>query len=668
MTPTAGSRSAIGVWVAMMAALVTWAAIASTGPGQTDNVYAGVQFTVGGVCFAVGTYVAWHSRHLIGWAFIMAGSLLLMTASGSVILAELRAMTWYARPMLLLAMGGWLPARGLLQIVIPMLYPSGWPGSRPRRIAVFVATTWAIGCGILQALAYGLVSFEDFQARPSWALWITDHLSTPIKVLFAMSIVANGDLLIRVIRMPPDLRRRHGFMSLGAVVLALPGIANLGASAGWWTTTVDNAEPIADTLLPVLIAYGIFRHGALGFQTVVRRTTVYGLLVIGASGVYAVVVLAVSNLVEGHSRLAPALATGLIALGLGPAHERVDRSISRRLFGVRDDPYTVLSELGAALARAKLGADALDETTKSIASQLRLPFVAIDLSLDEGAMVRFGDKSEPPANTLMLPITHAGDDIGRLLAAARTLRDRFDERELALLKDLTRAVGPAARSVQLLEDLRRGREAMVAAREDERRRIRRDLHDGLGPTLASVALGLDAAATRLEAEEADALSSLLRELDSELQHAIRDLRRLVQGLRPPALDDLGLEGALRRHAEDLEVRSSRTVEFVVEADDVGVLPAAVEVAAYRIALEGMTNVVRHANARRCRVSLRRGHGLAISVTDDGTGLSPNAAPGIGLRSMRLRAEEVGGELTISSASGAGTTILAKLPIEEVVEA
>ena len=204
------------------------------------------------------------------------------------------------------------------------------------------------------------------------------------------------------------------------------------------------------------------------------------------------------------------------------------------------------------------------------------------------------------------------------------------------------------------------RERLVAAREEERRRLRRDLHDGLGPALAGAALKVEAAENLLQID-AEAASRLLGDARAEIQDAVADVRRLVYALRPPALDELGLVGALREQAERLEVGERVRVEVDAPGRLDG-LPAAVEVAAYRIALEAMTNVARHADAQACRVRISVNGVLELEITDDGHGLPSDYRTGVGISSMRERAEELGGTCGIERLDGHGTRVRARLPL------
>jgi signal transduction histidine kinase len=252
---------------------------------------------------------------------------------------------------------------------------------------------------------------------------------------------------------------------------------------------------------------------------------------------------------------------------------------------------------------------------------------------------------------------------------------------MRLLEDLARQVEVAVHAVRLTADLQRSRERLVTAREEERRRLRRDLHDGLGPTLGALTLGLDTTRFALAQDDPKAVEALLLELKSQAQEAVSDVRRLVYGLRPPALDDLGLVQAIRQQAvnhglllaDDLpngkatkRVRSKDGLVFKVESSgDLSSLPAAVEVACYRIAQEAITNAAGHSRADSCHVSLsldEASSALELEIVDDGTGIPEGRKAGVGMSSMRERAEELGGTLAVEAGSEDGTRVLARLPL------
>jgi two-component system, NarL family, sensor kinase len=243
----------------------------------------------------------------------------------------------------------------------------------------------------------------------------------------------------------------------------------------------------------------------------------------------------------------------------------------------------------------------------------------------------------------------------------------FRSDELRLLEDLGRQAGTAINAIRLRDDLARSRERLVVAREEERRRLRRDLHDGLGPSLAAIGLRAEASAATLGSDPAGA-RHLLDELGGDVRVALTDVRRLVDGLRPPALDELGLVEAVRQQAARLEGDGSAgapTISVDADPQPLPALTAAVEVAAYRIAVEAVTNVVRHAGATTCRVlfDATGGGALSLEIVDDGRGLPSGVVPGVGLESMRERADELGGTIVVEAAEGGGTSVIARLPLD-----
>jgi signal transduction histidine kinase len=251
--------------------------------------------------------------------------------------------------------------------------------------------------------------------------------------------------------------------------------------------------------------------------------------------------------------------------------------------------------------------------------------------------------------------------MGELVLGQRGPGESFSAADRRLLDDLARQAGAAVHVAEQTAELRRSRERLVTAREEERRRLRRDLHDGLGPTLAALTLKLDTARNLLGSDpRADAL---LEDLSVRMQAAVGDIRRLVYALRPPALDELGLVGALRQAADAYDVPGQDGLRVDIPAAALPGLPAAVEVAAYRIALEALTNAVRHARATACSITLVvDGQQLRIEVADDGVGLPDNMRAGVGLTSMRERAEELGGTWSITSRASGGMLVSAHLPL------
>jgi len=262
-----------------------------------------------------------------------------------------------------------------------------------------------------------------------------------------------------------------------------------------------------------------------------------------------------------------------------------------------------------------------------------------------------------PRETRALPITYRGREVGRLVLPARGLRTRLNRRDEELLGDLIRQAAVAARTTQLADALQDDRERLVLAREEERRRLRRDLHDGLGPSLGGAVFQLDSARLTVD-RDPEAAAAQLQATETHLLGVMDDVRRLVSDLRPPALDTVGLVGALRQQGDLVP-----GVDVRVEAPaELGELSAAAEVAAYRIAGEALTNVTRHAGARHCTIRLAvEGDCLLLEVADDGVGIAAEREAGVGLLSLRERADELGGRTEITCPSSGGTVVRAWLP-------
>jgi signal transduction histidine kinase len=258
-------------------------------------------------------------------------------------------------------------------------------------------------------------------------------------------------------------------------------------------------------------------------------------------------------------------------------------------------------------------------------------------------------------------LAHMGTRYGTLTVSRRSPGEALSSRDHDLLERLAYPIAATAAAFRLTDDLRRSRERLVVAREEERRRLRHDLHDELGPLLAAIAVQLDAATLRSR-RTGGANDPLLGELRVTAQDAIATVRRTVEDLRPPALDELGLVGAVRAKAASFT--SATGPRLTVEAaEPLPPLPAAVEVAAYRITVEALTNAIRHAEARQIATELTvTGDTLVVTVRDDGRGLPPGATPGIGTTSMRDRADELAGSFATIGVPSGGTEVRAKLPI------
>jgi signal transduction histidine kinase len=471
-----------------------------------------------------------------------------------------------------------------------------------------------------------------------------------------------------------------------AYMVALTAIAGLGVVITgyvWGPFSYAKILPTAGLVagvglgLPAAICVAILRYRLYDIDLLINRTLVYGALTASVVGVYVLVVGGLGVLLQSRGNPAVSLlAAAVIAMLFQPLRSRLQRGVNRLMYGERDDPYAVISRLGRRLEATIAPESVLPTITETIAQALKLPYAAI--LLKEGESFRTAAAyGSPTGEPETLPLVYQREEVGRLVFSPRAPGEEFSAADRRLLEDLARQAEVAVHAVRLTADLQRSRERLVATREEERRRLRRDLHDGIGPTLTGLALQLNAAHKLVMGDEPKDAGELLTRLEERTEITIAEMRRLIYGLRPPALDDLGLIPSIRQQAQsqgmvDLpagtkmnERSESRPIFSMETPGDLPLLPAAVEVAAYRIAQEALTNVARHAGAKTCQVRLsvdEAAGALGLEVIDDGVGMPEDRVAGVGLSSMRERAEELGGTLTIQAKSQGGTRVLVHLPL------
>jgi signal transduction histidine kinase len=364
-----------------------------------------------------------------------------------------------------------------------------------------------------------------------------------------------------------------------------------------------------------------------------------------------------------------------------PLRDRLQRGVNRMMYGERDDPITVLSRLGQRLEGTLAPGAVLPSLVETVAQTLKLPYVAIETngqrldSQQEADLTPINilfptiSYGNPQTEVIRFPLIYQSEMIGQLLVALRAPGEALSPMDRHLLENIAHQAGMAVHAVNLTADLQRSRQRLVTTREEERRRLRRDLHDGLGPNLASQGLKLAAVRQLLESDPTNA-GLLLDQVMAQNKSTVEDVRRLVYGLRPPALDEFGLVAAIRDHVAGMDGKSALEIQITELESGLPPLSAAVEVAAYRIVLEALTNVIRHAQAQHCKIRFSIDQTdsqrmLRVEIQDDGIGL-PNAHhTGVGTRSMRERAEELGGSCTIESRAGAGTCVCVKIPLMAV---
>ncbi len=589
------------------------------------NLAIGAAFPVCGTVLAVA-----RPRNPVGWLFLVAGLGHLVTAAltpwlldgGNALAGTVQAFAW-----------PW--SIGVLLPLALQLFPDGRPVSRSW--SVVAAGTALLGGGF--ALAIGSAG----QGVPTLV-----HADLPPGVWAAVNAGAAAayaltaaSLIVRY-RRSGDAHRRQ----LLWLVLAL--LAMLAANAQRWLTG-DGPILLLLTLplLPAAVTVAILRHQLLDIRLVVSRTVAYTALTALVVGGYVALVAALDALLRGAG--APLLATLLVAIAFNPARLLLQRAVDRAMYGTRGDPVRALTEIGQHLHAAET--DGLAAIPHAMMDALRLPYAAV--AAEDGTLLQAG---EAPDRTQRVRLRFDGRQVGALIVGLRPGEGSLSRADAVILDLLATPVAAALHATALSGELASSRGRIVTAREEERRRLHRDLHDGLGPTLTGAAFKADAAAN-LVGERSEA-AALLAELRDDITAAIDGVRSTVYGLRPSALDELGLVGALRRHSELLPV----TVEVHTSAD-LPPLPAAVEVAAYRIGTEALTNVVRHADARHVELRLECADGadaLRLTVTDDGGGTGMWTS-GVGLRSIRDRVAELGGRCELGPTT-AGGRVLAVLPL------
>jgi signal transduction histidine kinase len=572
------------------------------------------------------------------------------------------------------------------------------PGSLPWAVAVAWVSAWIWVCGFVPLVTFGVLLFPDGHLpSPRWRPvgWVA---AAAILLGVVGGMFQPGNLANHPVTNPVGIPGAGPVFDLvdpvfvGLVVLAaLSSLASLAARwrraraverqqltlfllavavmiAAVFSPWGDQQQPVAVVvsvvalaMIPVSVGVAIVRHRLYDIDIVVNRSLLYAGLTAGVVTVSAAVVAVLGLLIPdsvGLSVLGTAVAVAVVL----PLRDRVQRLVNRMTYGDRDDPYAAVSRLSQRLADAVGPQQMLQSIVDTVVQALRLRYAAVHAEREDTVAVHAQAGTSGGTPALSLPLTHQGQPVGRLIVELRPDRQRLDDRERALLEELARQAGVAVHAVRLTADLQASREQLVTAREEERRRLRRDLHDGLGPTLAGVALGLDVAIGALDRDPEEA-KTLLRDLKAETAASIADVRRIVYDLRPPALDELGLVSALRQQADRVNLRDGQVTISVQAPDILPPLPAAVEVAAYRIGMEALTNAARHAHARHCRLRLTLDDRLEIEVTDDGIGPPTRGDSGVGLAAMRERAAELGGTCTIDGTPGAGTRVLARLPVQ-----
>lgn len=659
--PSAGRRvlaaalAVLGMGTGIAAAVVTQVAD-SWGFAAYDPVPLNIAVAV--TFSAMGVLVTWRrSGNVLGWLMLAIAA---WTGLGVLLTALTGAFPSAGHPavdvLVAIQIWFWAPPIWAISTLLPMIYPDGRLPSRRWWWAVALT---AVGLAVYEV---GLaLSEEEFAARypvanpladPEWQGVARFCLTAGEYLLLAATVVAVAGLVSRWLRSTGVRRRRMSLLLLaflfgaGQAVLrdSLPGRLPLVLDRG--------LEVLAFVLVPLAIAVAMTRERLFDLDVTVRRA------VVGVAGAGAVLAVYLAGFALVPSSVLPG---GVVGALLFPVALLATRQVRRFIRGARVDVVEVAVRLGNRIRNQLENAEVPGAVCEQLVRSLRLRMARLELDTDSGfrrlAQVGAPDRAER-AEQATFELWYRGERVGRLLVLPPDGQSYVDDMLTQALASLADQVAPVVAALRLDEELLRSREQLVTAREEERSRLSRELHDNVGPTLAGIRLQIESARGALPEDFADAaLDRAVHGIDE----ALLVVRRVVHGLRPPELDALGLSGALRELAVFLSGPSLK-VETAL-SPELTVLSKPVEVAAYRIVAEALTNVVRHAQATRAEVTVELdGPHLVVEVRDDGVGVSGDAnRKGMGLRFMAQRAREISGDFSYRS-DETGTAVRAVLPV------
>ncbi|GIH29404.1 hypothetical protein Aph01nite_77140 [Acrocarpospora phusangensis] len=541
---------------------------------------------------------------------------------------------------------GWTPAYLAVPTLFLLLFPDGRLPSRRWRPAAVL--TWA--AIVLATLGWALLPMADVDVAglyppgyqglvPPWNGLAMPAQTAGLVCGALAAAAALASLVYRYRRSSGEVRRQvQWVLAAGLVTLVLLIVAQVG----------NSGLPLllAPLPLPVAVTVAVVFHRLWDIDLLLVRTLTLGALSLTLLAAYAGSVLLLGRLFPEM----PLVAVAVVAALAQPAYGRIRARANRLVFGERDDPVAALRRLGDRLSGGGLPGELLGQVAESLGRTLRVRRVAVE---EDGVVVaEWSTGPEGPVERF--PLLHRGEQVGTLVVG-EPLRVRDRE----VLAELAPHIAVAVRAHRLGADLERSHQRLLAAREEERNRLLHELHDGVGPTLAALAFQADRGRRLVDGQpEAE---RLLEALAARIRSTVVDVRAIVNDLRPPPLEDLGLAGALA------ELGRGFAGSLVVEVDaaaDLPPMPATVELAAYRIAAEALTNAARHAAASHCQIRLRAARDLELRVDDDGIGIPDQVRRGVGLGSMRRRAVELGGSFDLATPGTGGTRVLVTLPLRE----
>lgn len=526
----------------------------------------------------------------------------------------------------------------------PMLRNHPWVGFVP----------YVVGAGVIAA----------FVMRVYVAGWIWVGFSLLITIIL---LVHNG------ITMRDSISRGQMRWAVGGTLLgfALFGLAFTplffeGSSLSPMGQMFSALSNLGFPVMGIGLAVAVLRYQLFDIDRIVNRALVYFGLTLSIIVLYVLVIGYLSYLFQSQGNFLISLAaTGAVAVLFAPLHRSMQRGVNRLMYGERDEPYELLMRLGRQFETALNSSDGLALTVETVASALKLPYVALALSGEE--MLQVAAQYGTPQNQVVIfPMVIAGQRIGELRAATRSADEPFSQVDLQLMDNLARQISVTAHAHLLGLRLEQARLRLVTERGEARKQLGRDLHDDVGHQLTALVQQLEHLKKVMQKDSSGAevtFSTMNQQLVSLTTH----VRELAHQLYPPELELLGLAGALRERT-----LGHPNLNVMFDApDDLPVLPAEIETAVYYITLEALTNIEKHAQAHCCRIALKLEPSLPmptleLSIRDDGRGMAESSTSGIGMLSMQARAAEVGGTFTMEPLQGGGTAISVHIPCPTVI--
>ncbi|MFE7562860.1 ATP-binding protein [Kitasatospora sp. NPDC057500] len=563
-----------------------------------------------------------------------------------------------------------------VSVALPLWLPEGRLPGGPGRAYVAAVALWSAVHACTVRLSSPLPYHGDVLVPPGQGLPLDEWHAT----LVAWGLVVTS-LAVAAVRWRRSARPHRSVTAVLVPYLVWLITTNIALRLGS-SESIAAVVYFAGSALWMLgaVGYAFTRDRSRYLDRATRRMlSVLALTALLIAGYLGIALLLRRALPQASSAPAQLLAAGALAIGglLAPTTRWVVRAVDRFYYGDRARPYQVVRALAERLSRAVSPADAPPLLCDTVVNALGLPGARVVLHTRTGPHELAAVGTLGPASQVF-PLSYEGAVIGDLYAPPRTGQPELDAQDHEVLRFLADQAAPAIASLRMYEELQRGRRQVVLAREEERRRLRHDLHDGLGPTLSGLRLGVDTARAAVP-EDSPAARSLVT-VSAGIGQAIDELRRITEGLAPAALAGEGLAVALRRLVAELDGSRVR-MSLVLDPDPPPALPAAVEVAALRISGEALHNVLRHSGAGRARLTLRvRPEAVVLEIWDDGCGFpagparladltdpadpadpaARHAGSGVGLRSMAERAEELGGRFTTGNHDG-GAVVRAVLP-------